>query len=56
MALTVGYPAAVAAKMILDGEIQERGAVLPLSPDIFRPMLTRLRAEGLEATEIIKQL
>lgn len=56
MALTVGYPAAIATKMILDGEIQERGAVLPLSPDIYRPMLTRLRAEGLEATEIIKHL
>lgn len=56
MALTVGYPAAIATKMILDGEIQERGSVLPLSPDIYRPMLTRLRDEGLEATEIIKQL
>jgi alpha-aminoadipic semialdehyde synthase len=56
MALTVGYPAAIAAKMIIDGEIQERGAVLPLSPDIYRTMLARLRAEGLEATEIIKEL
>lgn len=56
MALTVGFPAAIATRMIIDGEIQERGAVLPLSPDIYRPMLSRLRAEGLEATEIIKQL
>lgn len=56
MALTVGYPAAIAAKMIVDGEIQERGAILPFSSDIYRPMLKRLRAEGLEATEIIKQL
>lgn len=56
MALTVGFPAAIAAKMIVDGEIQERGVVLPFTPDIYRPMLTRLRAEGLEATEIIKQL
>lgn len=56
MALTVGYPAAIAAKMIVDGEIQERGAILPFSPDIYRPMLTRLRAEGLEATETIKKL
>lgn len=56
MALTVGFPAAIAAKMVVDGEIQERGVVLPFAPDIYRPMLTRLRAEGLEATEIIKQL
>lgn len=56
MALTVGFPAAIAAKMIVDGEIQERGSVLPLAPDIYRPMLARLRAEGLEATETITKL
>lgn len=46
MALTVGYPAAIATKMILDGEIQERGVVLPFAPDVFMTMLSRLRAEG----------
>lgn len=56
MAKTVGFPAAIAAKMIVDGEIQERGSVLPLTPDIYRPMLTRLRAEGLEATETVTKL
>lgn len=54
MAMTVGKPAAIAAKMILDGEIQERGVVLPFTPDIYRPMLQRLRAEGLTATETSK--
>ncbi|XP_037960737.1 alpha-aminoadipic semialdehyde synthase, mitochondrial [Teleopsis dalmanni] len=54
MAITVGKPAAIAAKMILDGEIQERGVVLPFTPDIYRPMLQRLRAEGLTATETSK--
>lgn len=33
------------------GEIQERGVCLPFTPDIYRPMLQRLRAEGLTATE-----
>lgn len=51
MAVTVGTPAAIAAKMILDGEIQQRGVVLPFAPDIYRTMLSRLRAEGLSATE-----
>lgn len=46
MALTVGYPAAIATKMVLDGEIQERGVILPFAPDVFMPMLSRLRAEG----------
>ncbi|KAJ8667132.1 hypothetical protein QAD02_008794 [Eretmocerus hayati] len=51
MARTVGYPAAIAVKMILDGEIQQRGMVLPFSPDIYRPMLSRLRAEGIKSFE-----
>ncbi|XP_008202921.1 alpha-aminoadipic semialdehyde synthase, mitochondrial isoform X2 [Nasonia vitripennis] len=56
MARTVGYPTAIAVKMILDGEIQQRGMVLPFTPDIYRPMLTRLRAEGLESFETSKWL
>jgi alpha-aminoadipic semialdehyde synthase len=51
MSKTVGYPAAIAAKMILDGEIQAKGLVYPFTPDIYRPMLNRLRAEGISATE-----
>lgn len=47
MAVTVGFPAAIAAKMILDGEIQERGVILPFAPDVYMPLLSRLRAEGL---------
>lgn len=54
MAITVGFPAAIATRMILDGEIQQRGVVLPFTQDIFRPMLSRLRAEGLSATETSK--
>lgn len=50
MALTVGFPTAIAAKMILDGEIQDRGVVLPFTSDIYLPMLSRLRGEGLHAT------
>ncbi|XP_060529321.1 alpha-aminoadipic semialdehyde synthase, mitochondrial [Cylas formicarius] len=51
MAKTVGYPTAIAAKMILDGEIQERGSILPFQPEVYRPILQRLRAEGLNSTE-----
>lgn len=51
MAKTVGYPCAIATKMVLDGEIQRKGMVLPFSQDIYRPMLQRLRMEGITATE-----
>uniref|UniRef100_A0A6M2DNH5 Alpha-aminoadipic semialdehyde synthase, mitochondrial n=1 Tax=Xenopsylla cheopis TaxID=163159 RepID=A0A6M2DNH5_XENCH len=56
MAKTVGFPAAIATRMILDGEIQKRGVVLPFSEDIYRPILSRLRSEGLHATETVKVL
>ena len=47
MAKTVGYPAAIASKMILEGEIQRRGTIVPLQPEIYQPMLNRLRNEGI---------
>lgn len=56
MARTVGYPTGVATKMILDGEIQERGVVLPFKPDVYRTMLARLRSEGITATETSRNL
>ena len=56
MARTVGYPTAIAVKMILDGEIQQRGVVLPFTADIYRPVLNRLRAEGMEFFETSKWL
>jgi len=51
MARTVGYPCAIATKMVLDGEIQKPGMVLPFTQDIYKPMLARLRKEGISATE-----
>ncbi|CAH1999537.1 unnamed protein product [Acanthoscelides obtectus] len=54
MAKTVGYPAAIATKMILDDEIQERGCILPFAPEIYRPILQRLRTEGISHHETSK--
>lgn len=54
MAKTVGLPTAVATKMVLDGEIQRRGVLAPLTMDIYQPILSRLRSEGLHAVEEIK--
>ena len=36
---------------MLDGEIQKKGMVLPFTKDIWKPMLQRLRAEGIQDTE-----
>jgi alpha-aminoadipic semialdehyde synthase len=49
MAKTVGYPAAIASRMVLEGEIQNKGMIVPLKPEIYRPMLKRLKNEGIFA-------
>ena len=41
MASTVGFPAAIATRMVLDNEIQKKGMVLPFTRDIYKPMLER---------------
>lgn len=51
MAIAVGYPVAIATQMILNGQIKEYGVILPFSNDIYMPILSRLRAEGLHSTE-----
>ncbi|PIK45480.1 putative alpha-aminoadipic semialdehyde synthase, mitochondrial [Apostichopus japonicus] len=47
MAKSVGYPTAIAARMLLDDEIHEKGVVIPFSKSIYRPMLNRLKAEDI---------
>ncbi|XP_074644875.1 alpha-aminoadipic semialdehyde synthase, mitochondrial-like [Tubulanus polymorphus] len=50
MAKCVGYTAGIGAKMILEGEIQSKGVCMPKGVSMYRPMLQRLRAEGISAT------
>jgi saccharopine dehydrogenase-like NADP-dependent oxidoreductase len=51
MAKTVGLPLAIATRMILEGRVTQRGVLLPISPDIYRPVLDELAANGLSFTE-----
>lgn len=48
MAKTVGYPAAIAARMVLNGEIRSRGLVTPMMKELYGPALARLKEEGLQ--------
>ncbi|CAI5665917.1 unnamed protein product [Oreochromis niloticus] len=47
MAKTVGYPLAIAARMVLNGEISTKGLVVPMVKEIYEPVLARLKEEGL---------
>lgn len=51
MAKTVGLPTAIATKMVLEKEIQQTGMVMPLNKEVYKPMLNRLKSEGLVWTE-----
>ncbi len=54
MAKTVGLPAAIATKMILTGEITQRGVVIPVTSDIYFPILQELEAaHGIVFNELI---
>jgi saccharopine dehydrogenase (NADP+, L-glutamate forming)/spermidine synthase len=44
MARTVGLPAAIGTKLILEGKIKERGVHIPVLPDIYVPILQELKS------------
>ncbi len=56
MARTVGNPAAIAATMVLDGEIPDRGLVLPVKPHIYDPILDEMAARGVAFRETTETL
>ncbi len=51
MARTVGLPAAIAAAMILRGEISLAGVQIPVVPEIYEPVLAELEAQGIRFVE-----
>jgi len=56
MALTVGTPAAIAATLVLDGSVPEKGLVMPVLPHIYDPILDELATLGVafrETTEVL---
>jgi len=54
MARTVGLPTALAAEMVLDGELTLTGCQLPTHPAICNTVLDRLKEEGLRFTEKVE--
>jgi len=51
MARTVGLPAAIATKLILEGKIQELGVHIPVTPAIYIPILEELKGMGISFAE-----
>ncbi|MCI5056934.1 MAG: saccharopine dehydrogenase NADP-binding domain-containing protein [Flavobacteriales bacterium] len=51
MAKTVGLPVAIGAKMILNGKIKTPGVHIPVSSEIYTPVLDELEAFGIRFIE-----
>lgn len=51
MAITVGIPVAIAAKLLMEGRITARGVQLPIIPEIYDPVLEELREYGVNFVE-----
>jgi saccharopine dehydrogenase-like NADP-dependent oxidoreductase len=51
MAKTVGLPVAIAALKILKGEIKKPGVQLPISKEVYEPILKELENYGVKFTE-----
>lgn len=51
MSRTVGLPAAIGARLVLEGRIAETGVRVPVTPDIYEPILDELAALGIRFQE-----
>jgi saccharopine dehydrogenase (NADP+, L-glutamate forming) len=51
MAKTVGLPIAIACKFLMQGKIERRGVVIPVTSDIYEPILGELRELGIGLEE-----
>jgi saccharopine dehydrogenase (NADP+, L-glutamate forming) len=53
MAATVGYTTAAAAELILNGQFSRPGVSIPITPDLYDPILSRIQNYGITWTEDI---
>eukprot|EP00753_Platysulcus_tardus_P020629 PLAT8298.1.p1 GENE.PLAT8298.1~~PLAT8298.1.p1 ORF type:complete len:1034 (+),score=530.21 PLAT8298.1:39-3104(+) len=56
MSRTVGLTAGFAAQLILDGAVEERGVVVPLTKEWYDPILDQLEGEGVIFKEEVRPL
>lgn len=55
MAKTVGLPLGITAKLILNGELKMTGLHIPVSKEIYEPVLNELKKYGIVFTDTRKQ-
>ncbi|MHA1974611.1 MAG: saccharopine dehydrogenase C-terminal domain-containing protein [Candidatus Hodarchaeales archaeon] len=56
MSRTVGLPAAIGARMILEGKITDRGVLIPVKKSIYEPVLKELQELNIGFKERVEKL
>eukprot|EP00939_MAST-03C_sp_MAST-3C-sp1_P003035 g3035.t1 len=56
MAKTVGITAAIGARLLLSGDVRERGVMVPTKPSVYIPGLRMLQEEGIEFHETVSRV
>ncbi len=56
MASTVGLPAAIGAKLVLEGRIVKPGVHVPVTPDVYVPVLEELERLGISCVETTRKI
>ena len=54
MATTVGVPCAITTQLILDGKIEKRGVLAPMSMDLCGPIIDELEKLGIKMVDAIE--
>jgi saccharopine dehydrogenase-like NADP-dependent oxidoreductase len=52
---TVGLPAAVVARFVLEGRFHQPGVVVPVMPELYEPVLEELGRLGISFTETVEE-
>jgi saccharopine dehydrogenase-like NADP-dependent oxidoreductase len=56
MALTVGLPLGIIAKLLMQDRIQARGVVVPVTPEFYEPVLDELAQMGIQFKETEQEI
>ena len=56
MAITVGIPVAIATRLILNGTINATGVQVPVTPDLYEPILKELEEYGIRFEETTREV
>jgi len=56
MSRTVGLPAAIATKLILDGKINLSGVHIPVMPEIYKPVIAELEKMKIRFSEVTMRM